>query len=108
MARCRCGAVAAALERHRRRHGRWPDSLAALVPDLLPAVPSDPFDSQPLRYRRLADGVVVYSVWIDRTDDGGKLADAFPSPAGSGLGVRLWDVPHRRQPPRTPPPEAPP
>jgi hypothetical protein len=68
-------------------------------------VPTDPFDGRPLRYRRLADGVVVYSVGDDRADDGGTLADDFPPPAGTDLGVRLWDVPHRRQPP---PGEAPP
>jgi hypothetical protein len=105
VARCRCGVVMLALERHRLRHGDWPKSLTDLVPELLPTVPLDPFDGRPLRYRRLADGVVVYSVGADGTDDGGELADGFPPPNGKDLGVRLWDVPRRRQ---TPPPEAPP
>ena len=84
-------------ERYRLQHSRWPAALADLVPDLLPGVPADPFDGQPLRYRRLADGVAVYSVGDDRADGGASLADGFPPPAGTDVGVRLWDVPRRRQ-----------
>jgi hypothetical protein len=104
-ARGRAAVAAVALERYRLRHGRWPGALADLVPDLLPAVPRDPFDGQPLRYRRLADGVVIYSVGADETDDGGQLNDAADAPADTDVGFRLWDVSHRRQPPA---PEAPP
>jgi hypothetical protein len=96
----RCAVVAVAVERYRLRHGAWPDALAVLVPELLPAVPTDPFDGQPLRYRRTADGVVFYSVGTDGTDDSGKLANVSPLWGGTDLGVRLWDVPHRRQAPR--------
>ena len=42
--------VALACRCYRIRHGAWPSSLGALVPDWLAAVPSDPFDGQPLRY----------------------------------------------------------
>lgn len=63
--------VAIALELYRRRHGRWPERLEQLVPDLLPSVPPDRFDGQPLRYK-VTDGLpVVYSVGADRVDDGG-------------------------------------
>jgi hypothetical protein len=106
-ARGQCGVVAVAIERYRLRRGAWPDSLAALVPDLLPTVPLDPFDGQPLRYRRLADGVVIYSIGPDSADDGGKLAEGSPPAPGTDLGLRLWDVPHRRQPPPPVPPESP-
>jgi hypothetical protein len=102
-ARGRCAVAALAAERYRLRHGTWPESLAALVPELLPAVSADPFDGRPLRYRKLADGVVIYSVAEDGTDDGGKLNDSHPPPPGTDVGFRLWDVPHRRQlPPETP------
>jgi hypothetical protein len=64
---------ALAIERWRLAHeGRLPDSLSQLVPDFLPAVPADSFDEQPLRYRKLAHGYVVYSIGPDFTDDGGK------------------------------------
>jgi hypothetical protein len=112
-ARGQCAVAAVAAERYRLRHGRWPEGLAALVPDFLPAVPLDPFDGQPLRYHRLADGVVIYSVGEDGTDNGGRLADLNPpslfgrTPANTDLGFRLWDVPHRGQLPKTPIPDEP-
>jgi hypothetical protein len=91
--------AAVAAERHRLRHGTWPDSLAALVPAFLAEVPADPFDGQPLRYRRLADGVVIYAVGPDGADDGGALSDFIPPPAGTDVGVRLWDPARRGQTP---------
>jgi hypothetical protein len=95
----RCAVVAVAVERYRLRHGVWPDTLGALIPELLPAVPTDAFDGQPLRYRLLSDGVVIYSVGADTKDDGGKLADDNPPADGTDLGFRLWDVLLRRQSP---------
>jgi hypothetical protein len=95
------GAIAAvAAERYRRQKGSWPSSHAQLVEaGLLRAVPVDPYDGQPLRLRALADGVVIYSVGPDRTDDGGNLNRKDPTAAGADLGFRLWDVKARRQPP---------
>ena len=64
--------VALAVERYRWRHnGQLPDRLEQLVPDLLPTLPPDPFDDNPLRYKRLPAGFMVYSIGPDRTDDGG-------------------------------------
>lgn len=94
-----CAAVALALERYRHAHQRWPTDLSELVPAFLPKVPLDTLDGKPLRYRRLADHVVVYSVGHDGKDDGGMLDKDFTKP-GTDRGVRLWDVPHRRQQPR--------
>jgi hypothetical protein len=66
--------VALALELWRRRHGAWPTALEKLVPTLLPAVPPDRADGQPLRYA-LRDGKpVLYSLGQDRDDDGGRSA----------------------------------
>jgi hypothetical protein len=64
--------VAIALEIWHRRHGEWPASLDALVPDLLPAVPADRLDGQPLRYVVRDSRPVVYSIGNDRNDDGGR------------------------------------
>ena len=51
------------------------ESLDALVPDLLPAVPPDRLDGQPLRYA-LRDGKpVVYSIGMDHDDDRGRGID---------------------------------
>ncbi len=54
-----------------RRSGTWPESLNQLVPEMLPAVPLDRMDGQPLRYRVRDGQPVVYSVGMDRIDDGG-------------------------------------
>ena len=95
-ARLRSAAVGVACERFRQANGRWPADLGELEA-LLPAVPLDPYDGQSLRYRKLDDGVVVYSVGPDRQDDGGTLSYGQPEP-GEDVGFRLWDVAARRQP----------
>jgi hypothetical protein len=106
-AQLRCLLVAVAAERYRRAQGRWPAALGDLAPALVGAVPLDPYDGKPLRFRKLPDGVVVYSVGPDGSDDGGHIDREHPTAAGTDLGYRLWDVKHRRQPPR-PAPAAPP
>ena len=69
-------------------------------------MPLDPYDGKPLRYRRVADGVIVYSVGPDGSDNGGNIDRTNPVKPGTDLGYQLWDVKHRRQPPK--PPVAPP
>ena len=64
--------AAIALVIHRHRHGGWPESLEALTPDLLPEVPPDRFDGQPLRYTIVDDQPRLYSLGTDRDDDGGR------------------------------------
>ncbi len=64
--------LALALERHRAAQGAYPENLTALVPDYVEKVPRDPFDGQPLRYRRTEDGkYLLYSIGWDSRDDGG-------------------------------------
>lgn len=71
-ARRQVALAAIALERYRLAHSRYPDSLEDLTPDYLPAIPVDPIDGQPLRYRVDADGAAaVYSIFADLKDDGG-------------------------------------
>lgn len=89
-----------AAERFRRANSRWPETLDQLVPSYLAAVPLDPYDGQPLRYKRLADGVIAYAVGPDLIDDGGKFDRANPTAPGTDLGYRLWDMAQRRQEPR--------
>jgi hypothetical protein len=54
--------------------------------------------ARPLRYRRLADRVVVYSVGLDKQDNGGNIGKV-PNAPGTDLGLRLWDINRRRQRP---------
>jgi hypothetical protein len=93
----RCAVVAVAVERFRRANGRWPATLGEVVPRHLAALPRDPFDSQPLKLASRPDGVVIYSVGPDGADDGGDLSDSLRS--RKDVGVRLWNVAERRQPP---------
>jgi hypothetical protein len=61
-----------AIEQYRLASGdKLPETLADLTPAFLPAVPTDPFDGRPLRYKKLSKGYLVYSIGRDRKDDGG-------------------------------------
>jgi hypothetical protein len=96
----RCAAVALAAERYRRDRGRWPDGPGALVAaGYLRGVPTDLYDGRPLRWRRLDDGVVVYSVGPHGKDHGGRMDFHDALAPDTNLGFRLWDVKHRRRPP---------
>ncbi|MBC8356616.1 MAG: hypothetical protein H8E66_31965 [Planctomycetes bacterium] len=58
-----------AIERYKRQEGEWPQSIEALVPNLLVEVPIDHFDGKSLRYRINPDGSpFVWSVGPDGVD----------------------------------------
>jgi hypothetical protein len=63
--------AALAIAEYQRDHGVWPPNLEALVPTYLPHLPIDQFTGQPPRYRITVEGPVLYSVGVDRDDDGG-------------------------------------
>jgi hypothetical protein len=77
-----------AVERWRLAKGALPDALGDLVPAHLDAIPTDPFDGKPFRYKRLAKGYVVYSVGENETDDGG----VEPTPGAPGTGDICFTV----------------
>jgi hypothetical protein len=104
-AEARCTVIGIACERFRQKHNRWPETLAELVPAFLPAVPLDPFTAEPLRYVKLKEGGVVFSVGKDLRGDGGTL-DAPDSPPNTHARFRLWN-PDRRRLPALPDPVAP-
>jgi hypothetical protein len=76
VARLRICQTVLAVERYRRKHGgALPDTLADVSAELPNGVPKDPFDGQPVRYRKLpAAGYTVWSVGANRIDDGGSAA----------------------------------
>lgn len=77
--------LAVALEKYRLARGRYPKTLEELAPDRIPLIPGDPFTAgKPLHYRLEAapnlpepdpetagKGYILYSVSLDRKDDGG-------------------------------------
>ena len=72
IAQLRAARAALLVEQHRLVSGSLPGSLEELVPSLIDAVPEDPFDGAPLRYKLLEQGYVIYSVGQNQRDDGGS------------------------------------
>lgn len=66
--------AALAVTVHRLRTGSYPESLEQLVPGLLPSVPRDRYDGGRIKYRLAQQGPVLYSIGVDRKDDGGRRA----------------------------------
>jgi hypothetical protein len=67
--------TAIALKRYQLKLGGYPEKLSELVPKFFPAVPLDPVDGQPLRYRLNSGGTfLLYSVGENGKDDGGNPA----------------------------------
>lgn len=64
--------AATAVERYRLKNGAPPAKLSDLAPAFLEAVPEDPFDGQPLRYKPLENGYIIYSIGENGKDDGGE------------------------------------
>lgn len=65
-----------AIERFRRANGAaLPTSIDALVPQFLGSVPIDPFTGAALKFMHNAQGYRVYSVGMNRTDDGGDWSN---------------------------------
>jgi hypothetical protein len=82
-ARRRLVITAIALERFHVQHGAYPQSLDALVPDLLKTLLLDFMNGQPMHYSLNGNEYfILYSVGLDGSDDGGKmlaLSDDTPS-----------------------------
>jgi len=102
--------VALALHRYRAEQGRYPDTLEQLTPRWLDALPPDRATGEPLVYRLTNDAPLLYSVGLDRIDEGGRHAEEAwrrwrPKPA-SGTPEPLGDF--RLYPPRPIPPPEPP
>jgi hypothetical protein len=91
----RCVRLALAVERFRRERGAFPASVAALVPNYLPAPLIDPFSGKPLLLKKLSDGYVAYSVGPNRSDDGGAIVEPPAIPFGAAYpqdaGIRMRD-----------------
>ena len=91
------GDVALASRCYRMKHGAWPPSLDALVPDWLVAVPADPFDGWPLRYD--TTNHYLWTKGADGTFDGKIDFGPYGTPiwrkAKDSRWVRFLDVEER-------------
>jgi hypothetical protein len=87
-ASCSTAVAALAVERYRMEHGAWPDSLE----DVDAVIPADPYSGQSLLYKRLNDGVVLYTVGANGEDDGGMTRlDPGGSYDADDWNFRLYD-----------------
>lgn len=76
-----------ALSAFERENGALPDTLDALVPTYLDAIPRDPWDGAPLRYDR--ERRLVWAIGPDGVDEGGSGEPVL------GVGDRGTDRVHR-------------
>jgi hypothetical protein len=98
LARARASIGVIAVARYQRDHkGQLPGTLQQLVPTYLSTPLIDPYSGTELHYWHECGGFKVYSVGINREDDGGKWeqhSDLQQSrrgnPADVGIEVGLW------------------
>jgi hypothetical protein len=81
--------LALACERYRLDKGRYPETLDDLIPDYLKAVPTDLYTGKEYLYRKLSDGIVCYSVGLNRIDDGGDVL--YLNRVPNDRGVKLFN-----------------
>ena len=84
--------VLAAVHAHRRKRGRYPASLTELAPEIIAAIPMDPFSDRPFRYRRSGKTFYLYSVGPDMQDDGGSSDIYHPREFEVKSSVRKGDI----------------
>jgi competence protein ComGC len=96
----RTAVVAVAAERYRLKHDQWPAGMKELIHEgLIKEEYTDPYDGKPLRWKRTATGLIVYSIGKDKIDNGGTLNRNNIVAVGSDIGFELWDHSLRRLPP---------
>lgn len=64
--------AAIAVELFRRTTGEWPETLEAVVPRYLPAIPIDRFTGRRLTYKLRDAKPLIYAWGMDGQDDGGR------------------------------------
>lgn len=70
--------TACALARYHQAYGAYPETLAALTPQFIDAIPNDVIGGQPLHYRLAPDGTfILYSVGWNGRDDGGARGNSL-------------------------------
>jgi hypothetical protein len=91
-----------ALEQFRAQTGKYPRSLAKLVPAHIAKIPLDPLAAQPFRYRAQDDGYMLWSVGPNGVDDDGRTREDYDRAIGMDS-ANAWDdhpfiVPRRLEP----------
>lgn len=84
--------VEVGLRRFEMDHSDHPTRLSELAPRYLPSVPDDPYDGQPLRYKRLKAGHRLYSVGPNIVDNGGQVVSTLDALSEGDFFLEAWDL----------------
>jgi hypothetical protein len=86
--------IACALERCRLANGKYPDTLAALVPQFLDKIPRDIINGKPMSFARTDEqNFKLYSIGWNEVDDGGITAHTGDGKEDRDYGDWLWQYP---------------
>ena len=86
--------TAIGLEEYRSAHGNYPATLEAAVPDFVSDLPLDVMTGQPLIYRTVDRGYILYGVGLNEKDDGGTTGEKRSSPRQLDW---VWRMPDREK-----------
>jgi hypothetical protein len=98
---CDLGATAILLaaERHRRKTGHWPASVADIDRSILPSAPVDPFSGHAFHMEHRDGRLFIYSIGPNHRDEHGEYdPKKWPKGGLDDIGAIGWDVPLRRRP----------
>jgi hypothetical protein len=94
-------AILIAAERHRRRTGKWPASIKAIDPSIMPAQPVDPFTGEPFHLEHRDGQLFIYSIGPNGKDEHGAFDLKRHTQGGpDDFGARAWDPELRGRPAR--------
>ena len=90
--------ILVAAERHRKKTGKWPESVAAIDRSILPSAPADPFTGASFRMEHRDGQLFVYSLGPNGMDEHGAYSPrTWMSGVDDDAGAQLWDVSERRR-----------
>jgi hypothetical protein len=90
--------IALAAERHRRKTGQWPASIAAIDPAILNKPPLDPYSDKPFLLERQDGQFLVHTIGPNLQDDhGAYIPTLWPDGGFDDVGSEAWDVSLRKQ-----------
>ena len=80
------------LERYRQNHGRFPDTLTALIPDYVEQIPEDPFVGGPLRYEATNTGYTLTAAGLAAGGRGPASLQGRNAASARHFGEITWCV----------------
>jgi hypothetical protein len=87
--------VAIALALYQREHKAYPQTLKALAPKYLAAIPDDIFSGKAMNYRPAEKGYLLYSVGANGKDEEGRWYDDQPSGDDPRVRMPLPELPRK-------------